>query len=43
MKKNIGILDEIKRGIPNRFEEMNPFHFENSLANFLTTLGIKPK
>ena len=41
MKKNIGILDEIKRGIPNRFEEMNPFHFEKFIGELFNDLGYQ--
>lgn len=41
MKKNIGILDEIKQGIPNRFEKMNPFHFEKFIGELFNDLGYQ--
>lgn len=41
MKKNIGILDEIKQGIPSRFEKMNPFHFEKFIGELFNDIGYQ--
>ena len=41
MNKNIGILNEIKRGVPNRFGNMNPFHFEKFIGELFNDLGYQ--
>jgi restriction system protein len=41
MKKDISILEEIKQGVPNRFSNMDPFHFEAFIGELFNDLGYQ--